>query len=258
MMHARLIDKTRMDQELQAARDIQESLTTSNPPATPGFQIASRLVPATETGGDLLWVAQRAPGQWIAAVGDVSGKGMPAALYMSQSVALLNFAVREAEAPLEKILAGMDHALRSMMSPKDFLTLCIVEWRDDGRFRIVRAGHPPPMHLSAASPGRPAQLAPQGLALGMRPAYAQRWSVHEGRLEPGDWLVMYSDGITEAMDGGGAQFGVDRLGGQLARFWGTGSPRAACEAVFSQVAAFESQNRDDMTLFILARSRDGQ
>jgi len=257
-MHMRLLDKTRMDQELQAARNIQESLTTSAPPDAPGFRMASRLVPAAETGGDLLWVAQRGPDQWIAVVGDVSGKGLPAAIYMSQSMALLNFAAREADASLETILAGMDHALRNLMSPKDFLTLCIIEWRGDGRFKIVRAGHPPPLHLGARSRGAPTLVAPQGLALGMRPAYAQRWHVFEGALDPGDWVAMYSDGLTEAMDNGGNLYGIDRLAAQLGRFWGTGSPGAACEAIFQQVAAFEAQNRDDRTLFILARSMHGQ
>ena len=255
IMHKRLIDKTRLDQELQAARNIQESLITLTPPDIPGFQMASRLVPAMETGGDLLWVKERAPGRWIAAVGDVSGKGLPAAIYMSQSMALLNFAARNPEVSLEKVLDGMDHALRSLMSPKDFLTLCIIEWDTAGRFKVVRAGHPPPIHLCGASNSGPISLAPPGLALGMRPASPIKWHACEGMLQPGDWLVMYSDGLTEAMDQKGNLYGTDRLKSQLKRFWGTGSLRAACEAIFMQVTAFEVQNKDDMTLFILAREK---
>jgi len=255
VMHKRLIDKTRLDQELQAARNIQESLITSKPPDIPGFQIASRLLPAMETGGDLLWVKERAPGRWIAVVGDVSGKGLAAAIYMSQSMALLNLATRDPDVSLEKVLSGMDSALRSMMSPKDFLTLCIAEWDEGGYFKVVRAGHPPPIYLSGASPGEPISVIPSGLALGMRPASPINWQVYEGLLQPGDWLAMYSDGLTEAMDHNGNLYGIDRLKGQLARFWGTGSVRAACEAVFQQVAAFEVQNRDDRTLFILSRRK---
>ncbi|MDR2697124.1 MAG: SpoIIE family protein phosphatase [Holophagales bacterium] len=254
-MHKSLIDKTRLDQELQAAHNIQEALITSNPPEIPGFQIALRLVPASETGGDLLWVKQRAPGQWIAIVGDISGKGLPAAIYMSQSMALLKFATREADTPLEKILAGMDLTLRNLMSPKDFLTLCIIEWREDGRFKVVRAGHPPPIHLSKTSPEAPIQLMPPGLALGMLPSCLPSWHVYEGALQPGDWIAMYSDGITEAMNHNGNLYGIDRLTEQLKRFWGTGSTRAACEAIFQQVSAFEVQNKDDRTLFILARGK---
>jgi serine phosphatase RsbU (regulator of sigma subunit) len=255
-MHRSLIDKTRMDQELLAARNIQESLITSLPPNIPGFQIASRLVPATETGGDLLWVKQRAPGRWIAVVGDVSGKGMPAAIYMSQSMALIKFATQDADMPLEKILADMDSTLRNLMSAKDFLTMCIIEWNENGQFKIVRAGHPPPILLTRASPNAPIPIAPSGLALGILPVCPRNcWNVFEGEMQTGDWIAMYSDGITEAMDNNGDLFGMARLTEQLTRFWGTGSPRAACEAVFQQVATFESQNKDDRTLFILARGR---
>ncbi|MCL1907917.1 MAG: SpoIIE family protein phosphatase [Holophagaceae bacterium] len=254
-MHRSLIDKTRMDQELHAAQKIQESLITSDPPDIAGFQIASRLVPAAETGGDLLWVKQRAPGRWIAVVGDVSGKGLAAAIYMSQSMALLKFALLDGEEPLEKIVADMDLVLRSLMSARDFLTLSIIEWNENGQFKVVRAGHPPPILLAKDLPEKAVPLIPPGLALGMLPACMPNWKVVDGILQPGDWIAMYSDGITEAMDGAGNLYGMERLTAQLVRFWGTGSSRAACEAIFNQVAAFETQNRDDRTLFILAREK---
>jgi serine phosphatase RsbU (regulator of sigma subunit) len=255
-MHRSMIDKTRMDQELLAARNIQESLITSAAPNIPGFQIASRLVSAAETGGDLLWVKQRAPGHWIAIVGDVSGKGLPAAIYMSQSMALIKFATQDADAPLEKILADMDCTLRNLMSSKDFLTMSIIEWHENGQFKIVRAGHPPPIFLTRSLPSAPIPIMPSGLALGILPACSKNsWHVFEGTLKAGDWIAMYSDGITEAMDDDGNLYGLSRLTEQLTRFWGTGSPKAACEAIFRHVAAFESQNRDDRTLFILAREK---
>jgi sigma-B regulation protein RsbU (phosphoserine phosphatase) len=255
-MHRSLIDKTRMDQELLAARNIQESLITSEPPDIPGFKIASRLVPATETGGDLLWVKQRAPGRWIAIVGDVSGKGLPAAIYMSQSMALIKFATQDADAPLENILADMDSTLRNLMGSKDFLTMTIIEWRENGQFKVFRAGHPPPVLLTKSLPSAPIPIMPSGLALGMLPACPKNsWHVFEGALKAGDWIAMYSDGITEAMDDNGNLYGLSRLTEQLTRFWGIGSPGAACEAIFQHVAAFETQNRDDRTLFILAREQ---
>ena len=254
-MHRNLIDKSRMDLELSAAQKIQESLITSVPPDTQGFQIALRLVPATETGGDLLWVKQRAPGRWIAVVGDVSGKGLAAAIYMSQSMALLKFATQDADEPLEKILVEMDLVLRNLMSAKDFLTLSIIEWNENGQFKIVRAGHPPPILLTRATPNMPIPIMPLGLALGMLPACPRMWQVYEGTLQHGDWITMYSDGIIEAMDDKGNLYGIDSLANQLEKFWGTGSPRAACEAIFSHVGTFETQNRDDRTLFILARDK---
>jgi serine phosphatase RsbU (regulator of sigma subunit) len=255
IMHRQVIDKTRLDQELLAAQKIQESLISSAPPV-PGFQIASRLVAAAETGGDLLWVKQRAPGRWIAVVGDVSGKGLAAALYMSQSVALIEHASQDPDAPMEQILSSMDKALRNLMSNKDFLTLSIIEWSEDGKFKVVRAGHPPPILLANSRPDAPIFISPAGLALGLLPASQAKWQVFDGFLQPGDWIAMYSDGITEAMDSGGNLYGAARLAEQLKRFWRTGSPRAACEAIFQNVTAFEALNRDDMTLFIMAREKE--
>ena len=66
-------------------------------------------------------------------------------------------------------------------------------------------------------------------------------------------MVLYSDGLSEAMNRSGELYGLGRLSSQLHRLWGTGSPGAACEAVFNDVSAFDTQNRDDRTLFILGR-----
>ena len=66
-------------------------------------------------------------------------------------------------------------------------------------------------------------------------------------------MVLYSDGLSESMNRAGELYGLGRLSAQLRRLWGTGSPRAACEAVFNDVSAFDTQNHDDRTLFILGR-----
>ena len=100
------------------------------------------------------------------------------------------------------------------------------------------------------------ELCPHGRGLGLRPAGPGDWKVEEGHLGPGSWLVLYSDGLTEAMDRQGELYGLARLRAQLQRIHGTGSVRAACEAIFRDVAGFETQNRDDRTLFILGREAD--
>ena len=253
VLHRRMLDQGRLEQELNTARLIQESLITSQAPDLPGFQAALRLTPALETGGDLLWVGRRPSGCHIAAVGDVSGKGLPAALYMSQATALLKFAAGQEGMPFDLILPSLDQALRNLMGPKDFLTLSLLEWDDTGRFRVARAGHPPILRVRGGAPGDAEELPSTGRGLGLRPFSPGRWEVVEGTLEPREWLVMYSDGLTESMNMKGELYGSGRLTEQVQRFWGTGSVRAAIEAVFHDVTAFESQNRDDRTLFILAR-----
>ncbi len=256
-LHRRLLDQGRLEQELQTARRIQENLVTTRAPDTPGFSLALRLDPAFETGGDLLWVRCLAPKdglkRWLAAVGDVSGKGMAAALYMSQATALLEFATQHQERPLEGILHSLDEALRSLMGHRDFLTLALLEWDESGRFRLARAGHPPAVLVTGARPGETRELSPHGRGLGMRPAGPCDWEITEGQLGHREWIVLHSDGLTEAMSRGGELYGLPRFIEQLQRFWGTGSARAACEALFRDVSGFEEQNRDDRTLLILAR-----
>jgi serine phosphatase RsbU (regulator of sigma subunit) len=252
LLHRRLLDQGRIEQELQTARLIQESLITSKPPVIPGFQMALRLEPALETGGDLLWVGRRPSGRWIAAVGDVSGKGLAAALYMSQATALLMHLAQQ-ETPFAEFLPSMDETLRSLMGSKDFLTLCLLEWDERGHFLAGRAGHPPPILVQGAGPQDALEWKVQGRGLGLRPAGRRDWEVKEGVLGPRQWLVMYSDGLTEAMNKRGELYGCQRLQERVQHFWGTGSVRAACEGVFQDVASFEHQNRDDRTLLLLAR-----
>lgn len=250
-LHQRLLDQGRIEQELQTARRIQEGLITSEPPPMEGFELALRLEPALETGGDLLWMKQRSDGWWMAAVGDVSGKGMAAALYMSQATALLEFAARQEDLDLPRLLHSLDQTLGQLMRNRDFLTLCLLEWNADGDFRLARAGHPAPLLVR---PHAVEELRMAGRGLGLKPALPGSWEVREGRLQRGDWLVLYSDGLTEAMNLEGELYGLERFRERLGVCRAGGSVQAACDELFLDVAGFESQDRDDRTLFILARS----
>jgi serine phosphatase RsbU (regulator of sigma subunit) len=253
LLHGRLLDQGRIEQELHTARLIQQSLITSKAPEMIGFQVALRLSPALETGGDLLWVATRPSGRHIAAVGDVSGKGLPAALYMSQAMALLTFAAQQEDLGFDQILPSLDKTLRKLLGPKDFLTLSLLEWDASGSYRLARAGHPPILLIAGSAAEDAREIASRGRGLGLRPASQGNWQVVEGQLHPGQWLVMYSDGLTEAMNKDGALYGLPRFIRQIQGLWPAGSAKAACEAVFHDVTDYEEQNRDDRTLFILSR-----
>jgi len=253
LMHTRLVAQERLSQELETARRIQEGLVTSSVPPIPGFQVALRLEPALETGGDLLFVKRRPSGKWLAAVGDVCGKGLAAALYMAQATALLEQAAQREDQGLEEILGSLDQTLRQLLGQRGFLTLILLEWDDAGNYRLARAGHPGALVMQGLAEDATREMIPHGRGLGLRPAGPGDWRVIEGILPPKGWMVLYSDGLSEAMNQAGELYGLDRLSAQLRRLWGTGSPRAACESVFNDVAAFDTQNRDDRTLFILGR-----
>ena len=255
MLHQRLLDQGRIEQELQTARRIQEGLITSAAPPIDGFDLALRLEPALETGGDLLWMKSRANGKWIAAVGDVSGKGLAAALYMSQATALLEFAARQEGMDFGHLLQALDQTMRNLMRSRDFLTLCLLEWDATGHYQIARAGHPAPILIQGADHGDAMEITSQGRGLGLRPCVPGTWQIREGELRPGDWLVMYSDGLTEAVNQDGEMLGLDHFMELLQSHWHEGSVHTACAAVFQEVASFETQDRDDRTLFILGRRR---
>ena len=253
VMHRRLVVQEQLSQELETARRIQEGLVTSHVPPIPGFQVALRLEPAHETGGDLLFVKRRPSGSWLAAVGDICGKGLAAALYMAQATALLEQAAQREDQGLEDILASLDQTLRQLLGSRGFLTLILLEWDAAGHYHLARAGHPGALVLQGPSQEAAHEMIPHGRGLGVRPAGARDWEVLEGTLPPGSWMVLYSDGLSEAMNREGELYGLGRLSAQLRRLWVTGSPRAACEAVFHDVATFDTQNHDDRTLFILGR-----
>lgn len=255
ILHQRLLDQGRIEQELQTARRIQEGLITSEAPPIPGFDLALRLEPALETGGDLLWMKQRSNGHWIAAVGDVSGKGLAAALYMSQATALLEYAARQESTEFDHLLQALDLTMRNLMRSRDFLTLCLLEWDATGRYRIARAGHPPPLLITGPTVAQAVEILAKGRGLGMRPSSPGVWHIQQGVLHGGEWLVMYSDGLTEAADPEGELFGLERFKALLAAHWANGSPQAGCDAVFQAVGTFEAQDRDDRTLFILGRRK---
>jgi serine phosphatase RsbU (regulator of sigma subunit) len=253
VMHQRLMAQERLSQELETARRIQEGLVTSQVQPIPGFQVALRLEPAQETGGDLLFVKRRPGGSWLAAVGDICGKGLAAALYMAQATALLEQSAQREDQGLEDILCSLDQTLRQLLGSRGFLTLILLEWDEAGNFRLARAGHPGALLIDGPNEANASELIPHGRGLAVRPPGACDWEVVTGLLPPRSWLVLYSDGLSEAMNQDGELYGLGRLSAQLRRLWGMGSPRAACEAVFHDVGAFDTQNRDDRTLFILGR-----
>jgi serine phosphatase RsbU (regulator of sigma subunit) len=153
------------------------------------------------------------------------------------------------------LLQALDQTMRNLMRSKDFLTLCLLEWGADGHYRIARAGHPAPLLIQGGNPGEAMEIASLGRGLGMRPSLPGTWQIREGLLRPGEWLVMYSDGLTEAVDHAGAMLGLDHFTELLQAHWREGSVHSACAAVFQEVASFETPDRDDRTLFILGRQK---
>ena len=187
--------------ELQAASTVQQLLLQSASRATPGFQVDSVYLPASEVGGDFFLVSPAPDGSLTALVGDVSGKGLTAAMRVALILGALR---REVSYDPAEILAGLNNALISPSQEQlGFTTACCVRISLAGEFTVANAGHVAP-YLS----GRELET-PPALPLGLVPD--QKYELVEGRLGRGERLVLLSDGVLEARNAQGELYGFERL-----------------------------------------------
>ena len=185
--------------ELQAASTVQQLLLQSASRPTPGFQVDSVYLPASEVGGDFFFVSPAPDGSLTAIVGDVSGKGLPAAMRVAMILGALR---RETSHDPGDILAGLNNALIAH-GQLGFTTACCVRISLSGEYAIANAGHISP-YISGHEVNTPPAL-PMGLVAD------QTYELVHGHLAAAERLVLMSDGVPEAREDGGALYGFDRL-----------------------------------------------
>jgi sigma-B regulation protein RsbU (phosphoserine phosphatase) len=243
----------RIEQELDAARELQIGMVpTFFPPPTPErpVEIFAMMEPAREVGGDLYDFFDLPDGSLCFLVGDVSGKGVPAALFMARAknlVRLVTDLLRrpdgELAAPAE-ILGRVNRELCHDNVGMMFVTLFLGMLQPrTGELRFCNAGHGPPYRIRGKSVEPLAVAA--GPPLGIRPHAI--YGTDTLRLDPGDALYLYSDGITEAADASGALFSEDRLAAALCN--ASGGAADLVSAVAEAVTAFvgDAHRSDDIT-----------
>jgi len=202
-----LADRVVVRDELEIARALQHDLLPGQPPALAGWEFAFSYRTANTIGGDYYQLVPLVDGRLAVAVGDASGHGIAAGLVMAIADAVLRVAVARDPAP-EAVADMVDDALARTSDRRAFMTLFYgLLDPADGRLEFLDAGHPFP--LLRRADGRVEELGegapPLGIVRGVR---ARTGST---RLDPGDLLVLYSDGIPEALDPGGESFGFDRV-----------------------------------------------
>jgi sigma-B regulation protein RsbU (phosphoserine phosphatase) len=202
------VEKGRMQRELQLAREMQTSFLPQEVPQIPGWEFAARWQPAREVAGDyydFIPVGQDSLGLVIA---DVTDKGAPAALFMVFSNSIVRASLHPDMAPAESIQNA--NRLITNKSPNAmFVTLVYVLLEPGtGQAVYVNAGHNPPLYYNAAE-NRLQRLSRTGMVLGIDAdtPYFQRSMV----LAPGDFLLLYTDGLTDSMDQHNQPFGMERL-----------------------------------------------
>jgi len=250
------IEKERMEQELIVAQQMQRSLLPHVLPQSPQFEIAARSVPAYEVGGDYYDVLPLDDGGLGFVVGDVSGKGVSAALYMAQVKGIFQ-SLRNDGSSTRDILIRMNTPLCSSMERKSFISLLYAELHPgNGLLSFARAGHCPLLHVRD---GKASYLRPDGMALGLDATNRFAESLREERitLQPDDVVVMFTDGVTESRNRADEEYEYDRLADCVLRHQ-EASAKDILDVIFAEVRQHSGKNEadDDITVLVL-RWKDG-
>ena len=243
---AQIIEKEKLERELEVARQIQLSILPRSLPQNGRFEFGARMIPMSAVGGDFYDVLQLENGSVAVAVGDVTGHGVPAALLMALTVTLLRAEARRLDSPSE-VLQAVNRELMAVNDTGRFVTaLYGILDASSGTFHYARAGHSLPLVLDASR--QPVEVSHGvGQPLGL----FEELLLDEASLElvPGSLLLLYTDGVTEAVDAQGEFFGDERLLATLRSSDGAG-PDQTCEAVWGALQAYQAgtSQEDDVTL----------
>jgi sigma-B regulation protein RsbU (phosphoserine phosphatase) len=240
----------RIQEELRLARSIQDNLLPKETPVLAGYDIAGKSLPALSVGGDYYDFIPMGDHRLGLALGDVSGKGMPAALLMAHLQAAIRSQMLMESSPASCL--GRSNSLLYRSTEAERFATCFFGILDAGAHRLcyTNAGHDTPLLVSRG--GRIQKLETGGLVLGI--LQETRFEESTVPIEAGDLLLIYSDGITEAVNGRDEEFGVDRLAALVAE----NRERRAREVVERILAEVErhagaAPPSDDRTLVVIRR-----
>ena len=242
---AQLIEKKRMERELEVAADIQMSILPDVLPVHPNFDFGGRILPARQVGGDFFDVFEVGENKFGVLIGDVADKGVPSAIFMARAHALIIAEADTVTAPGEVLRKVNSHITRLEKSTQFVTALYGVLDTQTGEFTYARAGHEPPLLLD--SDGVIQRLPFQsGMALGLWENIAL--DEHSFTMPKGSLLVMYTDGMTDCRNPRGEPFGLERVKTII-----TGlqvyTAQAGCDQLFETLKQYQggSKQDDDVT-----------
>jgi phosphoserine phosphatase RsbU/P len=247
-MHQREISAGRTRYELTVAADIQKNLLPTELPDTGSFDFDAVCLPAQEVGGDLYDLFPFPDGRLCAVLGDVSGKGVPAALYMTWMIAELRL-LAERATDLASMMADINRRLCARSTRGMFVTLMAGLFSPmSGKIEVASAGHHPP--LLRRRDGTVEQVPyPSAPPLGIVPG--QTYPTACFQLARGEAALGFTDGVTEARNESGEEFGLERL----KQAFGQGVGSKALRRVLRRLARFTGSKaqRDDTTMVLMWR-----
>jgi sigma-B regulation protein RsbU (phosphoserine phosphatase) len=252
-LHEEEVKAQAMEKDLALGQQIQLGLLPEGNPSVPGWEFAAFYQAAREVGGDFYDFVEPPgrPQRVGMVIADVAGKGVPAALFMARGSTIIRAAAQARRGPM----AALQLANRLMLQGRKadlFLTAFYAALEpESGRLAYTNAGHNPPLWIQSAT-GQVQELHAQGIVLGI----FEEVELEEREIDvaPGDYLVFYTDGVTEAMDPNHVPFDQKRLETAIAASAG-GSAQEVLDGIVAAVRAFTGDipQSDDLTLFVVRR-----
>ncbi|MFO1484490.1 MAG: GAF domain-containing SpoIIE family protein phosphatase [Verrucomicrobiaceae bacterium] len=249
--------KHRMDQqELQNASQIQQVLLPDHDPVVPGFVIAGKNIPARTLSGDYFDYLTLPDGRFGAVIADVSGKGIGAAMITVMCRTLMRAKSNTSSSPTA-VLAAVNRQIAPDIREDMFITMSYIVAEPDGsKLTLARAGHNAAL-LWRKESGKVEALHPPGLGVGLdKGAVFERVTKDLSfEMQPGDCLLLYTDGVNEAMDPKGHEFGEERVQDRLAKYAPHG-PKAVIGGLIADLEHFLQGRRshDDITLIAMQKT----
>ncbi len=243
-------ERSRLQQELDVAHNIQASFLPDGSPDILGCTVASYWQAARQVSGDFYDFLQLADGKWGIVIADVADKGVPAALYMALSRTILRTVAFSRDDPA-KVLVRVNEILEREAKSDLFVTMFYAIWEPErGRLRYANAGHNPPLLMQAN--GQVRLLDDHGMALGVLPSI--QLQSHTATIKPDETVIMYTDGVTEALNVDYDEFGMERLE-MAARAAAGRDATAIVNRITDDVRDHvgETPQFDDITLVVMKR-----
>lgn len=248
----KLESERRAAHELEIAKQVQARLFPQTLPALSTLEYAGICIQARQVGGDYYDFLSLGRDRLGLVLGDISGKGIAGALLMANLQANLRSQCALAMDDLERLLRSVNQLFYENTADNAYASLIFAEYDDQRqRLRYANCGHLPPLLLRAD--GALARLDSTCTVLGLFKEW--KCSIAECRIEPGDTLALYTDGITESFNAAGEEFGEQRLIETLRRHRALG-PRGLLGAVVEEVRKFSSSEQTDDITLIVANSPD--
>lgn len=243
---AQLIEKERIEQELQVAADIQLSILPDELPKVDGYNFGARIQPARQVGGDFYDVFEMDDNQVGVLIGDVADKGVPSAIFMARTHALIMAEADIGLTPGEVMKLVNRHITRLQRSTQFVTVLYGILNRQTHEFTYARAGHEPPLVLYASGKVERIPHSP-GMAIGLWDEITLDERVIT--LPPGSTLLLYTDGMTDCREPNGEAFGLERIKLTLSRFTHL-TAQQICDELLDTLKGYENDAKqdDDVTL----------